>query len=71
MTASQQERYYTDAAAAFVRGNIDPVPELSAADLVAWGAAQGIRLHHFKRAADLPRIRKVFGPASCGITCRR
>lgn len=65
--------YYTRWAAAFVRGSLDPLPpELAApalldlddekcATLVALGAAAGLRLHRFKRAAQLPRVRKVLG----------
>ena len=54
------ERYFTRLAAAFVRGklgSVAPSPE----ELIAAGLAAGLRLHKFKRNAELPRVRKVLG----------
>jgi ubiquinone/menaquinone biosynthesis C-methylase UbiE len=65
--------YYTRWAAAFVRGSLNELPsELSAPPLaeldaeqcetlVTLGGAAGLRLHRFKRASQLPRVRKVLG----------
>jgi SAM-dependent methyltransferase len=55
-------RYFTQFAAAFVRGK---VPELAGeADdglAIARGLAAGLHLHKFKRNADLPRVRRALG----------
>lgn len=65
--------FYPRWAAAFVRGSLaelpgelvsPPLEELSEDDclrLVELGRAAGLRLHRFKRAAQLPRVRKVLG----------
>ncbi len=56
------DRYFTRLAAAFVRGRLDGLaPGLSPEELVAAGLARGLRLHKFKRNAELPRVRKVLG----------
>jgi ubiquinone/menaquinone biosynthesis C-methylase UbiE len=55
------ERYYTDIAAAFVRGKLGEAQDLSPEELIRIGRAQGLRLHKFKRQAELPRVRKVLG----------
>lgn len=55
------ERYFADLAAAFVRGRL---PELAATpddDAIRHGLAAGLRLHKFKRNAELPRVRRVLG----------
>src|SRR5688572_14232711 len=54
-------RYYTDLAAAFVRGKIGGSGELSSEELIGLGKDRGLRLHKFKRQAELPRVRKVLG----------
>jgi len=54
-------RYYTELAAAFVRGKIGEVDDLSDEELLGLGKARGLRLHKFKRQAELPRVRKVIG----------
>ena len=55
-------RYFTRLAAAFVRGRLGGLaPGLSDEELVAAGLAGGLRLHKFKRNAELPRVRKVLG----------
>ena len=54
-------RYYTELAAAFVRGKIGGADDLSPEELIALGKSRGLRLHKFKRQAELPRIRKVLG----------
>jgi ubiquinone/menaquinone biosynthesis C-methylase UbiE len=53
--------YYLDLAAAFVRGRLPDAPALPPADLVEHGRAHGLRVHKFKRSAELPRVRKVLG----------
>jgi hypothetical protein len=54
-------RYYTELAAAFVRGKIGGEGDLSPEELIRLGKARGLRLHKFKRLAELPRVRKVLG----------
>ena len=54
-------RYYTDLAAAFVRGRLPDAPRLPPADLVRHGLRAGLRLHKFKRTSGLPRVRRVLG----------
>jgi ubiquinone/menaquinone biosynthesis C-methylase UbiE len=54
-------RYYTDLAAAFVRGKIGGAGDLSPEALIRLGKERGLRLHKFKRQAELPRVRKVLG----------
>lgn len=59
-TSYADDRYFTDLAAAYVRGKLGdapPAPE----EAVALGLARGLRLHKFKRSAELPRVRKVLG----------
>ena len=53
--------YYLDFAAAFVRGRLPDVPDLPPAELVEYGREQGLRVHKFKRSAELPRVRRVLG----------
>ncbi|HEX8723527.1 MAG TPA: class I SAM-dependent methyltransferase [Pyrinomonadaceae bacterium] len=56
------ERYFTRLAAAFVRGRLGlEAPCGSPEELIAAGLAAGLRLHKFKRNAELPRVRKVVG----------
>ena len=54
-------RYYTDLAAAYVRGTLPDAPELAPAELVRFGLRAGLRLRRFRRGAALPRVRKVLG----------
>jgi ubiquinone/menaquinone biosynthesis C-methylase UbiE len=54
-------RYYTELAAAFVRGKIGGADDLSPEESIELGRARGLRLHKFKRQAELPRVRKVLG----------
>lgn len=58
---SDSERYFIELAAAFVRGRSPEAPALEAEPLVAWGKAQGLRVHKFKRNSELPRVRRVLG----------
>ena len=53
--------YYTEFAAAFVRGRLPDAPRLSPEDLVRFGIRVGLRLHKFKRSNLLPRVRRVLG----------
>lgn len=56
------DRYYTRLAAAFVRGKLGrAAAELAPAELIEAGLAAGLRLHKFKRNAELPRVRKALG----------
>ena len=58
-------RFYLEPAAAYVRhalaADLGLNPTLNPADLVHAGLRAGLRLHRFKRTADLPRVRRVLG----------
>src|SRR5215475_8380277 len=54
-------RYYTELAAAFIRGKLGGAGNLSSEELIEMGKARGLRLHKFKRQAELPRVRNVLG----------
>jgi ubiquinone/menaquinone biosynthesis C-methylase UbiE len=53
------ESHYVALAAAFCRGRLGCALEDQAA--VAAGLAAGLKLHRFKRSAELPRVRRVIG----------
>ncbi len=55
------DRYFTQLAAAFVRGKLGVVGDLTAEELIEAGQANGLRLHKFKRNTELPRVKKVLG----------
>jgi 2-polyprenyl-3-methyl-5-hydroxy-6-metoxy-1,4-benzoquinol methylase len=57
------DRYFTHLAAAYVRGKLRNIaaPQLSPEELITAGLGSGLRLHKFKRNAELPRVRKVLG----------
>ncbi|MEW6126881.1 MAG: hypothetical protein AB1757_07560 [Acidobacteriota bacterium] len=55
----QEDRYYTKLAAAFVQGKLGAMPQFSFADIIQTGLNAGLRLHKFKRDAELPRVKKV------------
>lgn len=59
--AELADRYFVELAAAFVRGRRADAPDLPAAELVAWGRDAGVRVHKFKRNAELPRVHRVLG----------
>lgn len=53
---------YQELAAAYVRGRLpDMVGDLQMDDLLAFGRAQGLKLHRFKRTMGLPRVSAVLG----------
>jgi 2-polyprenyl-3-methyl-5-hydroxy-6-metoxy-1,4-benzoquinol methylase len=55
-------RYFTRLAAAYVRGRLgDAAPGGADDELIEAGLKAGLRLHKFKRNAELPRVRKVLG----------
>ncbi|HKB05161.1 MAG TPA: hypothetical protein VKD90_23250 [Gemmataceae bacterium] len=56
-----ETHYFLDLAAAFVRGRLPDAPDLPPAELVEYGRTQGLRVHKFKRATELPRVRRVLG----------
>jgi ubiquinone/menaquinone biosynthesis C-methylase UbiE len=60
-TTELARRYYLEPAAAFVRHALPDVPDGAPEELVQLGLGAGLRLHRFKRTADLPRVRKVLG----------
>jgi SAM-dependent methyltransferase len=53
--------YYTDFAAAYVRGRLGLDAQLSSDQCLQHGLQAGLRLHRFKRSSVLPRVRKVLG----------
>lgn len=55
------ERYYTELVEAFVRGRLPELARLAGGALVEEGRAAGLRLHKFKRNAELPRVRRALG----------
>lgn len=57
----EDDRYYTELAAAFVRGKMPDLTSLSVEEQIARGLAAGLKLHKFKRQAQLPRVRRVIG----------
>src|SRR5436190_24370498 len=59
--AELAQGYYLDLAAAFVRHRLPDLAGLSSVELFRRGLDVGLRLHHFKRTASLPRVRKVLG----------
>jgi ubiquinone/menaquinone biosynthesis C-methylase UbiE len=54
-------RFYLEPAAAFVRHVLPDAPDGTSETLVQTGLQMGLRLHRFKRTAELPRVRKVVG----------
>jgi len=60
-TDALADRYYLPLAAAFVRGRQPQVAGGLTDDAAVFraGLAHGLRLHKFKRNADLPRVRRV------------
>ncbi|MBI3965489.1 MAG: hypothetical protein HY329_07620 [Chloroflexi bacterium] len=52
---------YGELAAAFVRGTLPETRSLATDELIRRGLAAGLRLHRFKRSAELPRVRRVLG----------
>jgi SAM-dependent methyltransferase len=60
-TSDLARRFYLEPAAAFVRHVLPDAPAGTPDELVLAGLRAGLRLHRFKRTADLPRVRKVLG----------
>ncbi|HEY8504594.1 MAG TPA: class I SAM-dependent methyltransferase [Gemmataceae bacterium] len=56
-----ERHYYVALAAAFVRGRLPDAPKTGDTELIGYGRAAGLRLHRFKRSAELPRVRRVLG----------
>ena len=61
MPLFESSHYYTELAAAFVRGRLTLPSETPARDAVQAGIDAELRLHRFKKNAELPRVRKVLG----------
>jgi ubiquinone/menaquinone biosynthesis C-methylase UbiE len=59
--SAEPERYYEGLAAAYVRGRLPASAGRPDGEQVALGLAAGLRLHKFKRQAELPRVRRVLG----------
>jgi ubiquinone/menaquinone biosynthesis C-methylase UbiE len=60
-TTDLARRFHLEPAAALVRHALPEAPEGTPEELVQFGLRAGLRLHRFKRTADLPRVRKVLG----------
>jgi ubiquinone/menaquinone biosynthesis C-methylase UbiE len=54
-------RYFSELAAAFARGKLGLPLSWADAEAIRVGLERGLRLHKFKRQAELPRVRKVIG----------
>ena len=61
MDPPDSSNYYLALAAAFVRGRLHPAPQGADHEVVAAGRSAGLRVHRFKRNAELPRVRRVLG----------
>ncbi len=59
--AAFQERYYAELAAAFCRGRLALGADCLASEAIARGREAGLRMHKFKRNAELSRVRHVLG----------
>jgi 2-polyprenyl-3-methyl-5-hydroxy-6-metoxy-1,4-benzoquinol methylase len=57
----ETNHYYTEIAAAFVRGKLGAMHGLSDHEIISTGIEAGLRLHKFKRNTELPRVKKVLG----------
>ncbi len=55
------DSFYTEPAAAYVRGAFPDSPSVPEPELVAWASAQGERVHRFKRKIPLPRVEAAVG----------
>jgi 2-polyprenyl-3-methyl-5-hydroxy-6-metoxy-1,4-benzoquinol methylase len=56
-----EDRYFTNLAAAFVQGKLGQMPQRSVDEIIQTGLDAGLRLHKFKRNAELPRVKKALG----------
>lgn len=54
-------RFYLEPAAAHARHTLALGPDLPTASVIDAAMRAGLRLHSFKRTADLPRVRRVLG----------
>jgi ubiquinone/menaquinone biosynthesis C-methylase UbiE len=57
----QEDRYYSNLAAAFVQGKLGMMPQFSVDEIIHTGLDAGLRLHKFKRNAELARVKKALG----------
>ncbi len=55
------ERHFAHLAAAFCRGRLGLARSTPDAEALTAGHAAGLRLHKFKKSAQLPRVRRVLG----------
>jgi SAM-dependent methyltransferase len=63
-TGGDDARYFEFLAAAYVRGRLGrgaPAAGISDEEVVRLGREAGLRMHAFKRSAQLPRVRRVLG----------
>ena len=58
------ERYYLELGAAFARGRLGERLAETDADAFEAGRARGLKMHKFKRNAELPRVRRVLSMLS-------
>ncbi len=55
------DSHYLGLGAAFCRGRLGPGAPAEDRAAIEAGLAAGLRLHRFKRTAELPRVRRVLG----------
>lgn len=55
------DHYYVTFAAAYCRGRLGLAASLPDPDAIDRGRLEGLRLHKFKRALHLPRVRRILG----------
>ena len=60
MTSPDPDRYFVEAATAYVRGALGLADALPVQETLAAGRGAGLRLHRFKRG-ELPRVARVLG----------
>lgn len=61
-TGFEDQRYFTQLAAAFVRGRLEDLPaNLNDEETISYGLKEGLKLHKFKRNTELARVKKVLG----------
>ncbi len=53
--------YYDELVAAFIRGRLPDTRDLSQSALINTAIKGGLRIHKFKRNAELPRVHKILG----------
>lgn len=58
---TEETPIYKGLAVAYVRGKLDGLDDLSEDEILQAGPQAGLKLHRFKKTAELPRVRAVLG----------